>query len=279
MKFVKMHGCENDYIFLREAVEDPGRLARQISDRHRGIGGDGLILILPSEVADARMRIFNRDGGEAEMCGNGIRCVAKLLYEEGGVRKPRMTVETGRGVLEIEVRVEEGRVRSARVGMGAPRMERADIPMGGGEGKAIATRLEAGGSAFEATCLSMGNPHCVLFVDDVAAAPVEEVGPLLERHPIFPGRANVGFAQVISPEEIHLRVWERGSGETRACGTGACAALVASVLTERTGRAATVRLPGGELRIEWPEGGELLMEGPAEESFRGELIGDRHQLD
>ena len=270
MKFVKMHGCGNDYVFVREEVRDPERVARAISDRHRGVGGDGLVLILPSDVADARMRIFNADGGEAEMCGNGIRCVAKLLYEEGGVRKERMTVETERGVLEIDVRESGGRVTSARVGMGMPRLERSEIPMRGDVERALGTTIEAEGQAYQVTCLSMGNPHCVIFVENAASAPVEEVGPLLERQPIFPNRANIGFAQVVSRDEIILRVWERGSGETQACGTGACAALVASVLADRTGRSATVHLPGGDLRIEWPEGGEVFMEGPAEESFRGE---------
>ncbi|MCZ6690751.1 MAG: diaminopimelate epimerase [Planctomycetota bacterium] len=269
MDFVKMHGCGNDYVFVREEVDRPDEIARLISDRHRGVGGDGLILILPSKVADARMRMFNADGGEAEMCGNGLRCVAKLLYEEGGVKKPHMRVETGRGILEIDIRAENGRVLSARVGMGKPGLERSEIPMGGGKGKAISVPLEAGGETFEATCVSMGNPHCVLFVDDLESADVSRVGPLLEHHPIFPKRTNVGFAQVVSPSEIKLRVWERGSQETQACGTGACAAVVAAVLTGRTGRSAKVRLPGGDLQIEWPEAGDVYMEGPAQESFRG----------
>lgn len=270
MNFVKMHGCGNDYVFVREDLDNPSAIARLVSDRHTGIGGDGLILVLPSETADARMRIFNADGGEAEMCGNGIRCVAKLLYESGEVRKPRIRVETGRGVLDVEVRLSGDRVVAAKVGMGAPLLRRSEIPMGGEGSEAISARINLGVRSFEATCLSMGNPHCVLFVEDAASAPVAEVGTLLERHPIFPERANVGFAQVVSKGEIILRVWERGSGETRACGTGACAALVAGVLTDRTARSAKVTLPGGDLLIEWPEGGEVTMEGPAEESFRGE---------
>ena len=270
MRFVKMHGIGNDYVFVREPVDDPERVARLVSDRHRGIGGDGLILVGPSEVADARMRIFNADGSEGEMCGNGIRCVAKLLWESGDVPKERMAIETGRGVLPIEVRLDGERVVAARVGMGAPRLERPEIPMAGGEGRAIRVPVEVGGATYELTGVSMGNPHGVILVDDVASAPVHAVGPALERDPIFPNRANIGFAQVVSPDEIRLRVWERGSGETQACGTGACAALVACVLNRRTDRAATVHLPGGALRIEWPEDDEVFMEGPAEESFRGE---------
>jgi diaminopimelate epimerase len=261
MKFVKMHGCGNDYVFVREDLPDPGGVSRRVSDRHRGIGADGLVLILPSDVADARMRIFNADGGEAEMCGNGIRCVAKLLYEDGDVDRTRMTVETGRGILPVEIREEKGIAVSARVGMGEPTMGRVDVP------------LEVTGGTFFVTLVSMGNPHGVTFVDDTTKFPVRTIGPLLERHPIFPDGANIGFAEVVSPEEIRLRVWERGSGETQACGTGACAALVAAVTTGRTSRQARIVLPGGPLEIEWPEGGEVFMEGPAEISFRGEFPG------
>jgi diaminopimelate epimerase len=283
IRFVKMHGAGNDYVYVdgfRERVEDPPALARRVSDRHFGVGSDGLILVLPSERADVRMRMWNADGSEAEMCGNGVRCVAKLAHEAGYAPGEDVRVEVGRDgatrVLEIRVLKEGGRVRAARVDMGRPSFVRREIPMNGepAEGEAVGVKipLSARGRAFDATCVSMGNPHCVIFVE---APPRDDLvlgfGPEIERHPLFPRRTNVEWAFVAAPGEIRLRVWERGTGETLACGTGACATLAAAARTGRTGRRARVRLPGGDLDIEWSEAtGTILMTGPCVEVFRGE---------
>jgi diaminopimelate epimerase len=269
-----MQGCGNDYIYVdgfHHAVADPAGLSRRISDRRFGIGSDGLILALPSTKADFRMRMWNADGSEAEMCGNGLRCVAKFAYERGLVeRKPKMTAETGAGVLGLDLDVRQGRVEQVTVDMGPPRLERAEIPMAGAPGRVVDEPLVAGAARLRVTGVSMGNPHAVTYVDDVAGYPVAEVGPRVENHPSFPRRTNVEFVQVISPKEVRQRTWERGSGETHACGTGACAVAVAGVLTGRTGRDLAVHLLGGDLRIRWPEGGHVFLTGPAVEVFRGE---------
>ncbi|MEX1094626.1 MAG: diaminopimelate epimerase [Planctomycetales bacterium] len=292
MRFTKMHGAGNDYVYVdcfRETVPaDPAalaELARRISDRHTGVGGDGLILIGPSTVADARMRTFNADGSEAEMCGNGVRCVAKYLHDHGLARRGSLRIETARGTLDLDLRVAAGCVQSVRVNMGRPILEGDRIPTTLPGNPPIDVVLELpiepwlakdqGPSTidhrpFRVTCISMGNPHCVLFVDEPSDAWVLGAGPRIERHPAFPRRVNAEFVQVLSPREIRLRVWERGAGETRACGTGACAAAVAGALSGRTTRRVLAHLPGGDLDVEWSASGDVFLTGPAVEVFSGD---------
>lgn len=273
MKFVKMQGCGNDYVYVdcfrQPPPADPAALSRAISDRHFGIGSDGLILICPSSQADARMRIFNADGSEAEMCGNGIRCLAKYLYEEGLVRQPRLHIETGRGVLCVDLDLRAGRVERVRVDMGEPILEAARIPttLAG----TPPCQVPLSGLPWPVTCVSLGNPHCVLFVDQLTTEEVQHWGPYVEQHPAFPRRTNVEFVQIENPKKVRVRVWERGSGETLACGTGACAVCVAGVLTGQTERRLTVQLPGGDLELEWSlQDNHVYLTGPAVEVFRGE---------
>jgi diaminopimelate epimerase len=273
MRFIKMHGIGNDYVYIdcfRDAVSEPEKLAVHISDRHFGVGGDGLILIMPSDKADARMRMFNADGSEAQMCGNGIRCLAKYVYESGISRKPAITVETPAGVLSLQLITANGRVERVTVNMGIPQLRRQDIPMHGAGDRVLREKLAAGDREFEVTCVSMGNPHCVIYVDHVAQFPVTHYGPLLEHHPQFPERTNVEWIEWLNSREIRQRTWERGSGETLACGTGACAATVASVLNGKTARSVTVHLLGGDLEVEWATDEYVYMTGPAVEVFRGE---------
>jgi len=276
MKFTKMHGAGNDYVYINgfeEQIDDPVKLAQQVSQRRFGIGADGLILILPSEVADVRMRMFNIDGSEGAMCGNGIRCVAKYAYDHGLVDRLKMTVETGAGILSLVLFVDSsGLVSRVQVNMGAPRLTRGEIPMSGPATEtAVAIPLEIDHQQFEITCVSMGNPHAVVFVADVEQFPVTEIGPQIENHPWFSDRVNVEFVQVVNPAEVIQRTWERGSGETFACGTGASAVTVAGVLTGRTERKIINHLRGGDLELEWLESGEVLMVGPAVEVFHGEF--------
>ncbi len=286
VRFTKMHGIGNDYVYLdcfRDPTPaDPAALARRLADRHFGVGGDGMILICPSDVADARMRMFNNDGSESEMCGNGIRCVAKYVHDHDIARKPRLTIETGAGLLTVEVEVEHQRVRRVRVDMGAPIFEADRIPTTLAGSRVIDVALPSlGGEArpawFDAagldprmTCLSMGNPHVVLFCDHVAAVPLELVGPALECHPFFPRKINVHFAQIHSPREITMRTWERGSGVTLACGTGASAVGVAAAITGRAERQIVAHLPGGDLELDWAEDDHVYMTGAATEVFSGE---------
>jgi diaminopimelate epimerase len=275
MKFTKMHGIGNDYVYVstfdQEAPADPAGLAVAISDRHFGVGSDGLILIGPSAVADARMRMFNADGSESEMCGNGVRCVAKYIHDHGIARKGRVTIETGRGVLTLDLEVEGGRARRVRVDMGAPILRAADIPTTLPGDPPLNVPLTVDGHRLEVTAVSMGNPHAVVYVDDVARFPVEALGPALEHHPAFPRRVNAHFVAVLGPGEVRMRTWERGSGITLACGTGACAVCVAGVLTGRTGPRLLAHLPGGDLTLDWPgDGHPVLMTGPATEVFSGD---------
>ena len=274
MQFTKMHGLGNDYVYVNgfdEQVDDPAAVAQAVSDRHLGIGSDGLILILPSDKADCRMRMFNADGSEAQMCGNGIRCVAKFVYERDIARRERLNVETLAGVLQLDLFVNAGEVHKVRVKMGEPRLQRAEIPMRGAPGEVINEPLLIDGTAFEVTALSMGNPHCVVFVEDVDSFDVAGWGPLFERHDVFPEGVNTEFIQVHNHETFSMRVWERGSGETLACGTGASAAAVACHLTGRTGRRVTGHLLGGPLELEWQASdNQVLMTGPAVEVFSGE---------
>ena len=273
MKFTKMHGTGNDYVCVNcfeERIDNPSQAARRMSDRHFGVGGDGLVLIHPSAVADCRMRMFNADGSEAEMCGNGIRCLATYVYERGLARKEEMTVETGAGALTLRLFVHDGIVEKVQVNMGAPRLSPGEIPVSlPGEG-IVGASLGVLDREFGITCVSMGNPHCVVFVDDVKNFPVEKYGPPMETHEIFPRGANVEFVQIVNSGEVVQRTWERGAGETLACGTGASAACVAGVLNDLTRRAILVHLSGGDLEIEWKKDDHVYMTGPAVEVFEGE---------
>jgi diaminopimelate epimerase len=275
MKFTKMHGIGNDYVYVstfdQTLTADPAKLAVAVSERHFGVGSDGLILIERTPRADARMRMFNADGSESEMCGNGVRCVAKYIYDHGLARKPRVTIETGRGVLTLDLEVVEGKARRVRVDMGAPILQGSDVPTKLPGDPPVNVAVEVGGRSLEVTALSMGNPHAVVYVDDVDRFPVEQIGPLLERHPAFPRRVNAHFVQVLAPDRVRMRTWERGSGITLACGTGACAVGVAGVLTGKTGRKVLAHLPGGDLELEWPrDDAPVFMTGPATEVFTGE---------
>ncbi len=276
MKFTKMHGAGNDYVYVNcfeERVDNAAEVARKVSNRNFGIGSDGLILIMPSTAADVRMRMFNSDGSESEMCGNGIRCVAKYAYDHGIVSKKEITAQTGAGILTLQLFTNShDKVEKVRVNMGEPRLIRSEIPMtGDGASRVVDEPLNILHSTFRITCVSMGNPHCVIFVDDVEKFPVEKYGPLIENHEMFPRRANVEFVQVISGNEVRQRTWERGAGETLACGTGASAVTVACVLNGLTGRAIVNHLSGGDLEMEWPDGGPVFMTGPAVEVFTGEI--------
>jgi diaminopimelate epimerase len=274
LPFSKMHGIGNDYVYVdgfAARVPDPSALARRVSRRRTGIGSDGLILVRPSEVADCRMEMYNADGSRGEMCGNGIRCVAKYAYEHGLTRANPMRIETDAGTRELRLHLDGGRVTSVTVDMGEPVLDGPRIPVAV-EGRVIDAPLAVDGTEYRVTCVSMGNPHCVVFLADVEKLDLEALGPRFEHHRFFPNRVNTEFIRVEAPDELTMRVWERGSGETAACGTGACAALVAAALTGRAGHAATVHLHGGDLRIEWRESDDrVLMTGPAEEVFTGEI--------
>jgi diaminopimelate epimerase len=287
MRFVKMHGIGNDYVYVdcfnQPLPRDPAALSRAISDRHFGVGSDGLILICPSEKADVRMHMYNADGSEAEMCGNGVRCVARFVYDHHIARKEVLTVETGRGVLTLELDVKDGEVKSVRVNMGEPILEPGRIPTTLPGTRVVNYPLlyrsddpkcawfGAAGLDPRLTCVSMGNPHAVIYCKDVARVPLETVGPLLEHHEWFPRRINVHFVQIHRPSEVTMRTWERGSGVTLACGTGACAVVVAGALSGRTGRKLLAHLPGGDLQLEWSErDNRVYMTGPAVEVFSGE---------
>ena len=274
MKFTKMHGAGNDYVYINgfeEQLDDPSEMARQVSDRNFGVGSDGLIMILPSEQADLRMRMFNADGSESEMCGNGIRCVAKYAFDHNLVDQRMLRVETGAGILSLQLFTgDNGKINRVRVNMGKPGLSRGEIPMVGvAEEPAQNLRIEVEDKTFEATCVSMGNPHCVIYVDEVSNFPLEHYGPLVENHPWFLKRINVEFVQVVSPTEVIQRTWERGAGETLACGTGASAVTVAGVLTGRTERKIINHLRGGDLELEWTEEGSVFKTGPAVEVFTG----------
>ncbi|MBN2429374.1 MAG: diaminopimelate epimerase [Deltaproteobacteria bacterium] len=275
MKFAKMHGAGNDYVYVNcfeEEVPEPVKLAIEVSRPHFGIGSDGLILILPSEVADVRMRMFNADGSESEMCGNGIRCVAKYAYDHGIVNKNEIHAETLAGILTLQIFTNDaGKADRVKVMMGKPRLVPRDIPMQEeGDEPVVGKDLEVLDRTFQITCVSMGNPHCVIFVPEVDNFPVEKYGPLIENNSIFPNRTNVEFVEILSRNEVRQRTWERGSGETLACGTGACAVTVAGALNGLTERRIVNHLLGGDLELEWAEGDEVYMTGPAVQVFEGE---------
>jgi diaminopimelate epimerase len=275
MKFTKMHGCGNDYVYVNlfeEKVENPAEVSIKVSDRHFGIGSDGLITIGPSDKADFRMHIYNADGSEAEMCGNGIRCVAKYVYDHHLTDKTEITVETGAGVLTLILFPEDGKVQQVRVDMGEPILTPAEITVVADGDKVIDEPIEVGGKTWNMTCVSMGNPHAVVFVDDTASFPLETYGPLFENHERFPKRTNTEFVQIISRTEANMRVWERGSAETWACGTGTCACVMACILNGKTEDKVLVHLRGGDLTIEYDrESNHVFMTGPATEVFSGEI--------
>ena len=276
MKFTKMHGAGNDYVYVNcfeEQVSNPVELAIRVSNRNFGIGSDGLILIMPSDKADVRMRMFNSDGSESEMCGNGIRCVAKYAYDHGIVTKTEIAAETGAGILTLQLFPDgHNKVERVRVNMGPPRLSREEIPMNGSPAaQVVAEELTVLDKTFRITCVSMGNPHCIIYVDDVDSFPAATYGPLIENHQLFPRRTNVEFIQIISRTEVKQRTWERGAGETLACGTGASAVCVAGVLNNLTDRKILNHLAGGDLELEWVENGPVFMTGPATEVFSGEI--------
>jgi diaminopimelate epimerase len=274
MKFWKMHGLGNDYVVIdnrdgKIGDAEAADLAVQLCRRRFSVGADGVLFVSNSDAADAKMRIFNADGSEAEMCGNGIRCFAKYCYENNIARKSEVIVETLAGNKRTWLTVENGLVISVMVDMGVPALERSKIPMTG-EGTCINEDLQVNGETYKATCLSVGNPHCVIFVDAVDDFPVQRVGPKIENHQLFPKRTNVEFVQVLSENEVKVRVWERGCGETLACGTGACATIVAGNLLKRLSGKVRVHLVGGDLEVEYAE--RLLLNGPAEKVFEGTLF-------
>ena len=254
MKFTKMHGCGNDYIYVdgnkeQIAAEDKPELVKRLSDRHFGIGGDGVIFINPSKEADFEMEMYNMDGTRAEMCGNGIRCVAKFVYDKGLTNQRNVSIVSCGKVKYLELNVENGKVSTVKVNMGAPVLKASDIPVIADGEEVISEQIEVGEEIYKMTCVSMGNPHAVVFVKDVASLPLEEIGPMFENHVRFPKRINTEFVKVLDSETIEMRVWERGTGETLACGTGACASAVACVLNGLTGEEVTVKLLGGNLQI------------------------------
>ena len=272
--FTKMHGAGNDYVYINcfeTEVDDPNALSILLADRHKGIGGDGLVLICPSEAADAKMRMFNLDGSEGMMCGNAIRCVSKFIYDNNIARKDTVTIETKSGIKTISIRSENGRFISASVDMGKAVLIPRDIPMSVDGESFISQPVEAAGKTYLCTAVSMGNPHCITFVDSVDDIDVEKIGPLFENHPLFPDRVNTEFIRIIDRNNIEMRVWERGSGETLACGTGSCAAVVASVLNGYADMDSpvNVHLRGGILTDTYRKDGTVIMEGSATKVFEG----------
>lgn len=276
MKFMKMHGSGNDFVFLDHfhgaAEVDYPKLAKKLCHRQFGIGGDGLIVILPSNIADARMRIWNSDGSEPEMCGNGIRCFARYIYDQGIVTKNSMQVETLAGILTLNLDIQNGQVQGVRVDMGEPILRAELIPVLAQGLPVMGQSLEVCGETFQYTAVSMGNPHCVIFVENFATLDFERVGPAIEQHSLFPRKTNVEFIEVNSPKEITMKVWERGVGPTLSCGTGACASAVAAVLNQKTDRAVTVHLSGGDLLVEWGLDNHVYMTGSATYVFQGEWL-------
>ncbi len=275
MKFTKMHGCGNDYVYVNcfeETIEDPAAVSIAVSDRHFGIGADGMILICPSTVADFRMAMYNADGSEGSMCGNGIRCVAKYVYDHGMTDKTTITIETKSGIKTLELTIAQGKVSTVKVNMGAPILDPARIPVVSEEESVVDAPITVLDKEYRMTCVSMGNPHAVIFVEDTQSFPVEELGPYFENHPCFPDRVNTEFVQILSRNEANMRVWERGSGETWACGTGTCATAVACVLNGLTDNRILVHLRGGDLEIFYDqEANTVWMTGPATTVFEGEI--------
>lgn len=275
MKFTKMQGIGNDYVYvncLKEKIENPPEFARKISDRHFGIGSDGLIMINPSDKADFEMEMYNADGSRSEMCGNGIRCVAKYVYDYGLTDKTSIAVDTLAGIKYLDLTVENGKVSLVKVDMGSPILNAREVPVISEHEQVINEPIIIEGTTYHMTAVSMGNPHTVVFIEDVKGLNIEKVGPLFENHTLFPRRVNTEFVRVIDKKTVEMRVWERGSGETLACGTGACAVAVACVLNGLTEEEVTVKLLGGDLRIKWDRAeNKVYMTGPATVVFDGEI--------
>ena len=275
MKFTKMHGIGNDYVYVNcfeESVKNPAEVSKFVSDRHFGIGSDGLILISPSAIADFRMNIYNADGSQAEMCGNGIRCVAKYVYDYGLTDKTEISVETLAGIKYLRLQVENGKVASVEVNMGAPILESKEIPVAVEESPVVNVPVEVKGKIYHMTCVSMGNPHAIIFMNNVKDLDIAAIGPYFENHTVFPKRTNTEFVEVLDRNTVNMRVWERGSDETLACGTGACATTVACILNDKTENEVTVHLLGGDLKIRWDrEANQVYMTGPATVVFDGEI--------
>lgn len=275
MKFTKMHGIGNDYVYVNcfeESVKNPAEVSKFVSDRHFGIGSDGLILISPSAIADFRMNIYNADGSQAEMCGNGIRCVAKYVYDYGLTDKTEISVETLAGIKYLRLQVENGKVASVEVNMGAPILEPKEIPVTVEESPVVNVPVEVKGKIYHMTCVSMGNPHAIIFMNNVKDLDIVAIGPYFENHTVFPKRTNTEFVEVLDRNTVNMRVWERGSDETLACGTGACATTVACILNDKTENEVTVHLLGGDLKIRWDrEANQVYMTGPATVVFDGEI--------
>ena len=275
MKFTKMHGIGNDYVYVNcfeESVKNPAEVSKFVSDRHFGIGSDGLILISPSAIADFRMNIYNADGSQAEMCGNGIRCVAKYVYDYGLTDKTEISVETLAGIKYLRLQVENGKVASVEVNMGAPILEPKEIPVAVEESPVVNVPVEVKGKIYHMTCVSMGNPHAIIFMNNVKDLDIAAIGPYFENHTVFPKRTNTEFVEVLDRNTVNMGVWERGSDETLACGTGACATTVACILNDKTENEVTVHLLGGDLKIRWDrEANQVYMTGPATVVFDGEI--------
>ena len=276
MKFTKMHGIGNDYVYvncMKETVENPTEAAIKVSDRHFGIGSDGLILIKPSEVADGKMEMYNADGSQGAMCGNGIRCVAKYMYDHGITDKTTISVETKSGIKYLDLTTKDGKVDTVKVNMGTPILKASQIPVLSDKEQVINESVTIDGKEWNITCVSMGNPHAVTYIDDVKGLEIEKIGPKFENNEIFPDRVNTEFVHVIDLNTVEMRVWERGSGETLACGTGACAVAVASILNGLTEEEVTVKLLGGNLKIFWDRQiNKVFMTGSATTVFDGEIM-------
>ena len=276
MRFTKMQGLGNDYVYVncfQETIENPSEAAIKVSDRHFGIGSDGLILIKPSEVADFRMDMYNADGSQAEMCGNGIRCVAKYVYDYGLTDQTEISVETLAGIKYLKLQIMDGKVVRITVNMGQPELVPDKIPVQADGDRVVDEPIVVNGVTYKMTCVSMGNPHCIVFIDDTENFPLEEIGPMFENHERFPKRVNTEFIQILNRNEVNMRVWERGSGETLACGTGACASAVACVLNGLTEDEITLHLLGGDLSVRWDrEENVVYMTGPAKVVFDGEIV-------
>lgn len=275
MKFTKMQGLGNDYVYVNcfeETIENPSEVAIKVSNRNFGIGSDGLIMINPSKVADCEMEMYNADGSRSEMCGNGIRCVGKYVYDYGITDKTSISVETLAGIKYLDFVIEDGKVKTVKVDMGSPELKPANIPVVAGGDTAIDVPIIVDGKEYHMTCVSMGNPHAIVYIDDVQGLDIVAVGPKFENHERFPKRVNTEFVKVLDRNTVEMRVWERGSGETLACGTGACAVAVACILNGLTEDKVTVKLLGGDLQIEWDrQTNKVYMTGPAEVSFEGEI--------
>ena len=276
MEFTKMHGIGNDYIYfncLEKEIENPNELAIKLSDRHFGVGGDGIVLILPSKVADFRMRMFNADGSEGEMCGNATRCIGKYVYEKGHTKSKEISLETLGGIKHLELTVVDDKVIEVEVNMGKAILGAKDIPVDINKENVIDEEVTIGDKQYNITCVSMGNPHCIVYMNGIDELEIEKIGPVFENNPLFPQRINTEFVEVIDEKTLKMRVWERGSGETYACGTGACAVTVASVLNGfcKKDEEITVKLLGGDLKIKYCNDGIVYMTGPAEFVFEGRI--------